>query len=120
MHILMVTMSLGIGGAETHILELARCLTRCGHSVTVVSNGGVYVDALTADGVRHVDAPLHSKHPAALLRAYRTLRRLVREERFDVIHAHARIPGGSSPDPRVSVKNIIISEKCENARSAYS
>jgi polysaccharide pyruvyl transferase CsaB len=93
MHILMVTMSLGIGGAETHILELARCLTRCGHSVTVVSNGGVYVDALTADGVRHVDAPLHSKHPAALLRAYRTLRRLVREERFDAIHAHARIPG---------------------------
>nr|MCR4904693.1 glycosyltransferase [Clostridiales bacterium] len=93
MNILMVTMGLGIGGAETHILELARCLRAGGHGVTVVSNGGVYVDALIAAGVRHVDAPLHSKHPAALLRSWRTLRRLVRGERFDVIHAHARIPG---------------------------
>jgi len=93
MQILMVTMSLGIGGAETHIVELARGLVAAGHRVTVAASGGLYVEALTAAGVRFVEAPLHSKRPDKLARAYRTLSRLVREEPFDVIHAHARIPG---------------------------
>ena len=61
MRILMATMSFDIGGAETHILELCRELCRLGHEVTVVSKGGVFVDALTKSGIRHVTAPLHKK-----------------------------------------------------------
>ena len=41
MKILMATMALDIGGAETHIVELTKALCRCGHEVVVVSNGGV-------------------------------------------------------------------------------
>lgn len=93
MKILMVTMSLGIGGAETHILELTRELIRRGHRIVLASSGGLFVDALTEAGARHVDVPLHTHNPAALAGAYRTLSRLMREESFDVIHAHARIPG---------------------------
>lgn len=39
MNILMVTMSLGIGGVETHITELTKELIRRGHRVTVASAG---------------------------------------------------------------------------------
>ena len=46
MKILMVTMGLGIGGAETHIVELSRALSRLGHEITVASAGGIYVDEL--------------------------------------------------------------------------
>lgn len=43
MKIFMATMGLGIGGAETHIVELAKELKARGHEVVIASNGGVYV-----------------------------------------------------------------------------
>ncbi len=92
MKILMVTMALDIGGAETHIVELAGELVRMGHQVTVVSNGGVYVPALEAAGVRHLEAPLHRRNPLLMAKSYASLRKIIRQERPDVVHAHARIP----------------------------
>ena len=91
MRILMATMSFDIGGAETHILELCRELCRRGHTVTVVSKGGVFVDALTESGIRHVTAPLHKKDPLSLLKSRRIIEKVIREVKPQVIHSHARI-----------------------------
>lgn len=85
-------MSMGIGGAETHILELCRELREMGHDVTLVSNGGVYADELVALGMRHVKLPLNTKSPDNVLRAYKGLKKLIETEDFDLVHAHARIP----------------------------
>ncbi len=92
MKILMVTMSMNIGGAETHILELCRELLLRGHDLTLASFGGVYADELTALGVRHVKLPLHTKDPLSVLAAYNGLYRLIKNGGFDIVHAHARIP----------------------------
>lgn len=92
MNILMTTMSMDIGGAETHVLELSRAMVRAGCDVTVVSCGGAYLPALADAGVRHVTLPLNTKSPAALVRSYLGLRRLLRTGQFDIVHAHARIP----------------------------
>lgn len=92
MRILMVTMSMHIGGAETHILELCRALSRMGHEITLASNGGVYADLLEAEGVTQVRLPLHTKKPWAVVRSYRGLETLICTGRFDLVHAHARIP----------------------------
>ncbi len=92
MKILMVTMGLEIGGAETHIVELSKELRNQGHDVAVISNGGVYVRELTAAGVRHYAAPLHRRSAWDMARALYELRRVIRAERPDVVHAHARIP----------------------------
>ena len=92
MKILMVTMAMHIGGAETHILELCRALSRMGHRITLASNGGVYADMLAAEGITQVTLPLHTKKPWAVVRSYRGLEKLIREGDFDLVHAHARIP----------------------------
>ena len=92
MKILMVTMSMNIGGAETHILELCRELVAGGDSVTLASFGGVYAGEAEAAGVRCVTLPLHTKKPGAVLRSYRGLKKLISEGDFDIVHAHARIP----------------------------
>lgn len=92
MKILMVTMAMDIGGAETHILELSRELTRRGHDVTVASNGGAYETELREAGIAHVRVPCHSKNPVCMARSYRRLKQLILRERYDVVHAHARIP----------------------------
>lgn len=86
-------MSLDIGGAETHIVELAKELTRRGIDVCVASNGGVFVQEIINAGIRHISVPLHSKNPAAVWRSYNGLYKLMKREKFDIIHAHARIPG---------------------------
>ncbi|MCI8331266.1 MAG: polysaccharide pyruvyl transferase CsaB [Clostridiales bacterium] len=90
--ILLTTMALDIGGAETHITELAKALKKNGYDVSVASNGGVYVSELAEAGVKHVRIPLHSKKPRCVLQSYRLLKALIKKERFDVVHAHARIP----------------------------
>ncbi len=93
MKILMATMQLDIGGAETHIVELSKALARKGIQVMVASKGGAYVAELEASGIRHFNVPLGSKNPCDLYRAYKMLERIISDEKIDVVHAHARIPG---------------------------
>lgn len=92
MKILMVTMAMNIGGAETHILELCRALARKGHTITLASNGGVYADMLMEEGIAHITLPLHTKKPGAVLKSYRGLEKCIQSGNFDLVHAHARIP----------------------------
>ena len=88
----MVTMGMDIGGAETHILELCRAFVRRGIDVSVASSGGVYAEQLEKLGIPHITLPLAQKTPAALLKAGIGLENLIKKERFDIVHAHARIP----------------------------
>ncbi len=90
--ILMATMQMDIGGAETHILELSRALARKGYDVSVASNGGAFVSQLEASGIKHYKVPLHSKAPQNVLRSYSLLQKIIKEESIDIVHAHARIP----------------------------
>ena len=90
--ILLATMSMNIGGAETHILELAIGLQKKGMQVVVASNGGVYEKALQENGIKHMRVSMHSKNPLHMIKAYFALRKLIVEEQIDLVHAHARIP----------------------------
>ena len=92
MKILMATMGLDIGGAETHIVELSKQLKSQGHDVAIISNGGVYVPEITAAGIRHYNAPMHRRGFREMRRSLSILRGVIRQENPDVVHAHARIP----------------------------
>lgn len=93
MKILMATMGLDIGGAETHIVELAKQLKQQGHDVIIVSRGGVYVPEILQAGIRHYEAPLHLRSVKLMVKARAVLRQVIEKEQPDVVHAHARIPG---------------------------
>ncbi len=92
MKILLTHMWLGVGGAETHVVELSRALAQRGHDVTVASFGGVFVAHLEDSSVKHVIIPLHRKNPISLARSYFKLKALIKSECFDIVHAHSRIP----------------------------
>ncbi len=92
MKILMVTSSMDLGGAETHITELCIALAERGISVSVASAGGACVSLLEKHGIPHVTLPLDRKTPSALLAAEKGLSSLIRKEKFDIVHAHARTP----------------------------
>lgn len=93
MRVLMATMQLDIGGAETHIVELSKALSRCGIQVFVASKGGAYVKELEDAGIKHFEVALNNKKPGSLTSAYKRLERIILDYKIDVVHAHARIPG---------------------------
>ena len=93
MKILMLTTSMDIGGAETHIAELCRGLRSMGHTAEVVSAGGKYADTLAGEGIVQHTLPLNKKDPASIIRCLRGLTDIIKNGNYDIVHAHARIPG---------------------------
>lgn len=89
--ILMLISSLELGGVETHVYELSRAISMLGAEVTIASNGGVLSKKLSCFGIRHISLPLDSRKPLSLFRSYMGVRKLLRDERFDIVHAHSRI-----------------------------
>lgn len=92
MNILLVTMEMQVGGAETHIFELAKELKKRGNNVFVMSAGGRYADILEEHDIIHIYAPLKDKKPQNMLESYGILKKTIKEKNIDIVHAHARIP----------------------------
>lgn len=92
MKILQILPELNAGGVERGTLEIAAHLVRGGHEALVVSNGGRLVEALEKSGARHRALPVHRKRLGTLLQV-RPLRRLIAEERPDIVHIRSRVPG---------------------------
>ena len=92
MNILMSLMSLDIGGAETHVFELSKELKRRGHNIIITSNGGAYVKDLEDAGIKHYTVPLQNKNPRNVMTAFSMLKKIIAEEKIDIVHSHARIP----------------------------
>ena len=79
MRVLMTTMQLDIGGAETHIVELSKALARKGVEVYVASSGGAYEKELSESGIKHFSVPLNCKNPLSVVKAYRMLKKIIKE-----------------------------------------
>lgn len=79
------------GGVEQGTLEVAAALVAAGHRSIVVSAGGRMVDSLVAAGSEHIALPVGKKSPVALLEV-RRLRKILLEERVDILHARSRMP----------------------------
>ena len=79
------------GGVERGTLELGAGLVRAGHRSLVISGGGQLVSRLTGQGSEHIEWPIGRKSLWSF-RLARRLRRLVQEERVDILHARSRMP----------------------------
>lgn len=88
MRILLCGDSLDVGGAETHVLELARELAALGHSVTVAADYGRMCPSLfTASGdITFIKLPFAKNSVSAFIR----LIKLINDGDFNVVHAHSR------------------------------
>ncbi|MCD5414675.1 MAG: glycosyltransferase [Clostridiales bacterium] len=89
--ILLATTGLDIGGAETHVTELAKELKKMGHTPIVTSSGGIYEEELKDYDIEHIKSPLDSKNIKDILVSFSTLYKAVKENNIDIIHAHGRI-----------------------------
>ena len=93
MKILMALNGLDIGGAETHVVELAKEIVRRGHHVVMVSSGGVYQKEIEDFGIKHYTVTLTSRSPVDIFSSKAKLKNIIKKEKPDIVHSHARIPG---------------------------
>ena len=79
------------GGVERGTVEVGAELVRRGHRAIVISAGGRMVHELARHKVEHVDWKVGAKS-LATLRFIRRLRKFLRDERVDILHARSRLP----------------------------
>jgi glycosyltransferase involved in cell wall biosynthesis len=94
--VLTVTPTLHAGAADSGAVQLVRILAAAGHRPIVVSSGGRMVGDVTAAGATFIPMNVDRANPGAIVRHALALARIARDERCDVIHAHARAPAWSA------------------------
>ena len=91
MKIIQILPELDIGGVERHVIDLSNELSERGHDVSVVSNGGQMEPQLSPK-VEHRKLPVHKKNPFTAYICSRRIRTWIKEEGWELIHAHSRVP----------------------------
>ena len=90
MKILLCVTKMDVGGAESHLLELARELRRLGHAADIAAEPGALWREAAAAGIGVFSLPHWRRGPWALWRIRRRLSKIVRRGGYSVIHAHSR------------------------------
>lgn len=91
MTIVQLLPQLNAGGVERGTLEINRALVSAGHRSIVISGGGSLVTQLVSEGGEHVEMQVWKKRPTSLLTVPK-LRRWIRDNSIDVVHARSRVP----------------------------
>ncbi|MFN2309529.1 MAG: glycosyltransferase [Gammaproteobacteria bacterium] len=79
------------GGVERGTVEVGAELVRRGHRAIVISAGGRLVHELARHKIEHVEWTVGAKS-LTTLRFIGKLRRFLRDERADILHARSRLP----------------------------
>ncbi len=114
---LLVVDSLEVGGAERHVVDLALALRRKGHEVTVAcSAAGELSDLLGAANMPHRVLLDRLVKRRVSVTYTRRLRRLVKEQRFDLVHAHIYASAAASALATLGTGvPLVVTEHTEGA-----
>ncbi len=93
MRVLLVANHFNIGGIASYVSTLAKRLSERNHYVCVASSGGSLESRLQAYGIPHVQVRVKTKSEVSLtaFAAVPILRRLMREQKIDIVHSHTRV-----------------------------
>jgi len=88
--VLVLAPTLHAGAADAGAVDLVRILRGAGHRVLVASNGGRLEDEIAEAGAEFIRLDVADFNPIFIARAAFALTRVVRRDRYDVVHAHGR------------------------------
>lgn len=94
--ILQIIPELDTGGAELSAIEIAGAIVRAGGRALVLSEGGRLAPRLAAQGGEFVPFAAATKNPVRILWNARAIRRMIRDEGVDLVHARSRAPAWSA------------------------
>lgn len=90
MKILHVSRTMGQGGAEKIVYQL--CKDNDGHVQCIASTGGIYEEKLEKQNIKHFIIPdIDGKNPFQMMKCFKLLKKIIKEEKIDIIHTHHRM-----------------------------
>ena len=92
MNVLQILPDLNAGGVERTVLETVEVLVTNGHGAHVLSAGGRLVPELKALGGIHHHGQIGSKNILTVPWRIAGVRRLIAEQKIDIVHARSRAP----------------------------
>ncbi len=94
--ILQILPELNTGGVERGTVEMTEAIVKAEAVALVASAGGALVHDVQRFGGRHFELPLKTKNILRMRANARRLRRLIREQEVDLVHARSRAPAWSA------------------------
>ncbi len=94
--ILQVLPALNAGGVEQGVIDLNTAIVRAGGQSIVVSAGGGRIHEILKAGGTHITLPVNSKNPLVIATNVHRLRKIIREQHVDIVHACSRAPAWSA------------------------
>lgn len=94
--VLQVVPRLEQGGVERGTLEIVEAIVRAGGRALVATAGGKLEVRVTRAGGEIIHMNADSKNPVTLWQNARLLRRLIREQSVEIVHARSRAPAWSA------------------------
>ena len=91
MKIMQVVPRMDVGGVERGVVDLAKYFQDKEDQIIVVSSGGRLIKELKSLGVRHYKLNVDKKSPFGLL-LIKKLRKIIKKENIDIVHARSRVP----------------------------
>ena len=92
MKIIHIIPRLNSGGVEVGVINFCLRMVKLGHNIVVISNGGELVKQLEANGIKHYSLPVHSKNPLTMLRMIPAVKKILRQEKADILNAESWVP----------------------------
>lgn len=90
--IMQILPALKSGGVERGTVDIAKALKKEGFDPIVVSSGGLLVYQLKEAGIRHLELSVDSKNPLKILLNRSKLKKIIQENKVDVVHVRSRAP----------------------------
>lgn len=92
MKIALLVPEMDLGGVEQGTFDLACGFKKIGHKVLVISGQGQYIPRLQENGVKWYPVPMARKTLPCFCRALRRIRKIISEEKPDILHCRSRFP----------------------------
>ncbi len=92
MRVMQILPRMCVGGVERGVYDLARFFKDKDITTVIVSGGGQLASELEAEGIKHYTLPVYKKSPLGLLLIPK-LRKIIKDEKIDIVHARSRVPG---------------------------
>ena len=92
MKVMQILPRMEVGGVERGVVDLAKYFKDKATQIVVVSGGGRLVAELERLGVKHYKLNVYKKSLTSFL-LIKKLRKIIKEEKVDIVHARSRVPG---------------------------
>tara|TARA_Y100000590_G_C15638854_1_gene984119 strand:- start:72 stop:1211 length:1140 start_codon:yes stop_codon:yes gene_type:complete len=94
--LLQVVPTLNSGGVEQGTFDIAKAISESGNFSSVVSNGGRMVKLFEKYGSKHFKIGVDSKNPFVIYNNISRLRKILIQEKINIMHTRSRAPAWSS------------------------